>query len=265
MTWGFSSYETRFRWAAAIWAILMTVWCMAPTPWAVRLAGAALWVAITLAVSARFAWWRPRLARDVPLFVLAPLKPALLGPLVRSLLASGYHFQTVSEALERPARKTVVLTFDGGTRDALSTLLPFLRGLSVKATCFVSDQGMRDAEHLKPLELQEMARSGLVEFGGTLPDPPADAEALRTAVLRERHWLTGVLGQLPAAFAYAPGPNAETFAQAARAAHYRLALTEGSRVAPIAQNPYAVPRRRLDPTLKPWQAYLFVTRGRHRL
>ena len=28
MTWGFSSYETRFRWAAAAWVVLMTIWCM---------------------------------------------------------------------------------------------------------------------------------------------------------------------------------------------------------------------------------------------
>ncbi len=264
MTWGFSSYETRFRWAAALWAIVMTVWCMAPLPWKVRVVGAALWVAITVVASLRFAWWRPRLARDVPIFLRAPVEPALLGPLVRNLLAAGYRFQTVTEAVESPARKSVVLTFDGGGREALSTLLPFLRRLSVKATCFVSDAGMRDAEHLKPLELQEMARSGLVEFGGMLAEVPADPEAMRAAVLAGRHWLTGVLGRLPMAFAYAPGPGAEAAAKAAEAAHYRVALTEGGRPRPVAEAPFAVPRRSLTASLRPWQAYLLVTRGRYR-
>ncbi len=264
MTWGFSSYETRFRWAAALWAIVMTVWCMAPLPWKARALGAALWVAVTVGASLRFAWWRPRLARDVPIFLKAPVAPELLGPLVRNLLAAGYRFQTVSEAVEAPARKSVALTFDGGGRETLSTLLPFLRRLSVKATCFVSDAGMRDAEHLKPLELQEMARSGLVEFGGMLAEAPQGAEAARAAVLRGRHWLTGVLGRLPAAFAYAPGPGAEALAEAAEAAHYRVALTEGGKPRPVAEAPFAVPRRSLDASLRPWQAYLLVTRGRYR-
>ena len=265
MTWGFSSFETRFRWAAALWAILMTVWCMSPLPMGARAAGGVAWVAITVAVSARFAWWRPRLPREVPICLLAEVEPGLLEPLIRNLLASGYRFQTVGEALERPLRKSVVLTFDGGGREQFTVLLPLLRRLGVKATCFVSDQGMRDAGHLKPLELQEMARSGLIELGGALPEGVgADDEALRAAAVRGRHWLTGVAGRLPVAFAYAPGPGAEALARAAKGAHYRLAMTVGARTETFAKAPFAVARRRLPAGLRPWQAYLLATRGRYR-
>ena len=100
-------------------------------------------------------------------------------------------------------RKTVVLTFDGGTRDHFTILLPFLRRMGVKATCFVSDSGMRDAEHLKPMEMQEMVRSGLIELGGWLDVATDDPAALRQTVVRGRRWLTGVTGRLPMAFAYA--------------------------------------------------------------
>ena len=242
MTWGFSSFETRFRWAAALWAILMTVWCMSPLPWQARAIGGLVWVAITVGVSLRFAWWRPRLPRETPICLVADVDVALLEPLVRNLQAAGYRFQTVGEALEAPVRKAVALTFDGGTRDHFTVLLPFLRRMGVKATCFVSDSGMRDAEHLKPLELQEMARSGLIELGGWADDTAGDDAALRQAVVRGRRWLTGVTGHLPVAFAYAPGPKAEAFAQA----------------------PFAVTRRRLPAGLRPWQAYLLATRGRYR-
>ncbi len=265
MTWGFSSFETRFRWAAALWAILMTVWCMSPLPWQVRAIGGLVWVAITVGVSLRFAWWRPRLPREVPICLVAGVDVALLEPLVRNLLAAGYRFQTVGEALESPVRKAVVLTFDGGTRDHFTTLLPFLRRMGVKATCFVSDSGMRDAEHLKPMEMQEMVRSGLIELGGWLDAATDDPSALRQAVVRGRRWLTGVTGRLPVAFAYAPGPHAEALAQAAQEAHYRLALTEGTgRPQPFAKAPFAVVRRRIPAGLRPWQAYLLATRGRYR-
>ena len=265
MTWGFSSFETRFRWAAALWAILMTVWCMSPLPWQVRAIGGLVWVAITVGVSLRFAWWRPRLPREVPICLVAGVDVALLEPLVRNLLAAGYRFQTVGEALESPVRKGVVLTFDGGTRDHFTTLLPFLRRMGVKATCFVSDSGMRDAEHLKPMEMQEMVRSGLIELGGWLDAATDDPSALRQAVVRGRRWLTGVTGRLPVAFAYAPGPHAEALAQAAQEAHYRLALTEGTgRPQPFAKAPFAVTCRRIPAGLRPWQAYLLATRGRYR-
>ncbi len=183
MTWGFSSYETRFRWIAALWAILMTVWCMSPLPWEVRLIGGGVWVAVTVLASACFAWWRPRSAREIPIFlsmegvseeisgVSRPervLRPSELEALIRNLLSAGYRFQTVREALIAPVRKSVVLVVDGGTRDGLSVLLPLLRRLRVKATCFVACHEAGDPRFLKSLELQEMGRSGWVEFGGTL-------------------------------------------------------------------------------------------------
>ncbi len=281
MTWGFSSYETRFRWIAALWAILMTVWCMSPLPWEVRLIGGGVWVAVTVLASACFAWWRPRSAREIPIFlsmegvseeisgVSRPervLRPSELEALIRNLLSAGYRFQTVREALIAPVRKSVVLVVDGGTRDGLSVLLPLLRRLRVKATCFVACHEAGDPRFLKSLGLQEKGRSGWVELGGTLggglPSPGAQGEA----VARNRNWLTGILGVLPYAFAYPSGVVSadSAFRDALREAGYHAALFATDKTHPTVGDPFAIPCRDIPRGLRPWQAYLLATRGRWR-
>lgn len=269
MTWGFSSYETRFRWAAALWAILMTIWCMSPLSGTVRLVGVGIWVLLTVIVSIPFAWWRPRSARDVPIFLQAD---ALLGAtaefrlLVKNLVASGYRFQTVSEAVRTPVRKSVVFTFDAGTRDIREVLLPLVRELEVKVTCFVTDRGCTDENYLKPLELQELVRSGFVELGGTMMLPAGEptAEELHDALFKTRNWVTGVSGYLPFAFAYPTGADVEVLRPIVEEAGYRIGMTLGRVARPVEVDKYDVRRRILPAGQRPWQTYLLVTRGRYR-
>lgn len=281
MTWGLSSYETRFRWIAALWAILMTVWCMSPLPWHIRLFGGALWVILSVLASVRFAWWRPRSARDIPIFLSigavsdAPtdalpaartVRPSELEALIRNLLSAGYRFQTVREALTSPTRKAVALIHDGGARDALTTLLPLLCRLGVKATCCIPHHAPGDPRYLTSLELQEMARSGRVEFGGHLGDAPAaDPETLRHTLTRNRNWLTGILGLLPYACLYPERLREDATLHAAlREAGYRAALFETAKTHPTIAAPFAIPCRALPRGLRHWQAYLLATRGRWR-
>lgn len=269
MTWGFASYETRFRWAAALWAILMTVWCMSPLPWTVRLIGAGIWILVTVLVSLPFAWWRPRSARDVPIFLQADAllaAPAELKVLVKNLAVAGYRFQTVSEAVRAPVRKSVVLTFDQGTRDIREVLLPIVKEMEFKATCFVTDRGCTDERYLKPLELQELVRSGFVELGGTmiLPEGNPDPETLHDALFKTRNWVTGVSGYLPFAFAYPGGEASDVLRPIVEEAGYRLGMTLGRVVRPVEVDRYDVRRRILPRGRRPWQLYLLVTRGRYR-
>ncbi len=258
MTLGLASYETRFRWCAALWAILMTVWCMSPLAWEVRLIGGLVWVALTLLGSWGCAWWRPRSARDVPIFIhFDSVDGAKLEPLVRSLVAAGYRFQTVREALTVPERKSVVMTFDGGTRDYQADLLPILRRHQVKATCFVTKRPPEDARYLKTLEVQEMARTGLVEFG-TLLEGTEDEATLEQG----RNWITGLLGQLPYAAVYPEAEQSETLRERLASLGYHAALIATDKVYPTVDERFAIPRRRIPLTLRTWQAYLLVTRGR---
>lgn len=280
MTWGFSSYETRFRWAAAVWTLLLTIWCMSPIAWGIRLAGAAVWIALTAILSLRTAWWRPRSARDIPIILVADgvadtpvdpqhpehtFRPESLERLIRNLIAAGYNFQTASEALAAPLRKSVVLTFDGCTRDAYTVLLPMLERLRAKATCFLLPAG-DDPRYVTPLEIREMARSGRIEFGNTfpLPDSAVTAEELSDAIARERRRLTGILGRTPPVFAY-PAGGAERLRSAVVTAGYKAALASDGNYMPSLADPFFIPRRRIPRSCKPLQAYLLATRGRYRV
>lgn len=280
MTWGFSSYETRFRWAAAVWAILMTIWCMCPLPGQIRLIGAAIWLTMTLLLSLVIAWWRPRSERDVPIFlafqnvgttpkdVAHPehtIHPTALESLICNLKAAGYRLQTASEAIHTPDRKSVVMTFDGGSRDAFFTLYPILRKHHAKATCLIPEHDPQDIDQLRVLEIQEMMRSGLVEFGATVLPEQATSPTLSTDIKRTRHWLIGVLGALPTLFSLPDGKDAQTVREAALAAGYTYLFTKGKYMRPVAAAPHDIHRRAIPGNRRPLQNYLLATRGRYRI
>ena len=182
MNWGFASYETRFRWVAAIWAVILTGWCFADTNWKVRVVGALLWVIITVVLSLRFAWWRPRSEREVPIFLLLGRRseagadvacPSLadLEVLIRNLLAAGYRFQTVTEAIVAPARKSVAMTFDGGARETLGSLLPLLQRYNVKATLFVTKVFVQGMSWILPFIRLEQSPAGNISMWLSLLNP----------------------------------------------------------------------------------------------
>ncbi len=281
MTWGLSSYETRFRWAAALWAVLMTIWCMCPLSWQVRLIGGAIWVLITILVSLRTAWWRPRSARTTPIVLVADgvaataihpetpyatLRPEALETLIKNLLAAGYHFQTVSGAIKDPMRKSVVLTFDGGSRDAYTTLFPILQRHHAKATCFVGTLDDSNPNILTPLEIREMQNSGCVEFGGTLPSENLNSpdDEIQALIARNRYRLTGILGTQPVAFAYPTG-TCDRLRPMIKACGYTLAFGDAIKQSPSLNDPLNIPRRLIPRKCKPLQAYLLATRGAYHI
>lgn len=280
MILGLSSYEARFRWLAILWAILMTVWCLCPLPWQVRVLGAAIWVTITVIISLLIAWWRPRSEREVPIFLSfnhvaerpceidhpeRTIRPADLESLIFHLKAAGYRLLTTSEASQYPDLKSVVLTFDGGSRDAFFSLFPILKKYNAKATCLIPECLPNDSDRLKVLEIKEMARSGLVEFGATVSAQHAQSPTLTEDIVRTRHWMTGVLGVLPVAFALPDSPDAEKVKHSALAAGYRYILTKGKYMRPINEAPDDIHRRVIPGNRGPLQLYLLATRGRYRV
>ncbi|MBQ9694080.1 MAG: polysaccharide deacetylase family protein [Kiritimatiellae bacterium] len=277
---GLSSYEARFRWLAVLWAILMTIWCMCPLPWQTRLTGAAIWIAITILISLVVAWWRPRSKREVPIFLSfnhvaerpvdpehpeKTIRPQDLETLIFHLKAAGYRTLTTSEAIAHPDLKSVVLTFDGGSRDAFFALFPILRKLNAKATCLIPECEPADVDQLKVLEIKEMARSGLIEFGATVTPQQAQSATLAEDIRRMRHWLTGVLGALPIPFALPDCPETAAVKAAALAEGYQYILTKGKYMRPIAEAPDDIHRRTIPGNRGPLQCYLLATRGRYRI
>ncbi len=280
MTLGLSSYEARFRWLAIIWVVLMTIWVMCPLAWQTRLIGAAIWLGVTLAISLLVAWWRPRSSRDVPVFLClrnvadapidaahpeATISPKTLETLIIRLKAANYRLMTASEAIAAPDQKAVVLTFDGGSRDAFFNLFPILKKHHAKATCFVPALDPQNVDHLKSLEIQEMVRSGLVEIGSTVTAEQATSATLPEDIRRTRNWMTGVLGHLPTLFSLPVDVAPEAIRAAALSAGYKYLFSAGKYMRPVAEAPDDIRRRVIPGNRRPLQIYLLATRGRYRV
>lgn len=278
MTWGIASYETRIRWIAALWAIITTCLIMSPLSWGVTFIVLGGWIAFTIIPSLAFAWWRPRVTRGVPIFVrfvsvgdeVNPSEPAAntirpreLDRLIYNLIVAGYQFQTVDEALEKPARKSIVMTFDGGYRDIVSNLLPILKKYNVKATCFITNRCDTDICYLKALEIQEVLRSGLVAFSTYLPSdvPATDVQAFLNL---NRKWLIGITRTIPAAVAVAATSMNPSLQAMIQEAGFKAAFITHRKMYPVADAPYAIHRQPILRDYHGWQAYFLVTRGRWR-
>jgi peptidoglycan/xylan/chitin deacetylase (PgdA/CDA1 family) len=280
MTLGLSSYEARFRWLAIIWVVLMTIWVMSPLTWQTRLIGAAIWLGVTLIISLLVAWWRPRSSRDVPIFLClrhvadkpinpahpeATISPATLEQLILKLKAANYRLLTATEAITNPDQKSVILTFDGGSRDAFFNLFPILRKHHAKATCFLPEQTTLDADHLSTLEIKEMIRSGLVEFGATITPNQATSEMLPQTLKHSRNWMTGVLGYQPTLFSIPVDVAPDTIREVAQATGYQYLFTTGKYMRPVDAAPTDIHRRIIPGNRNLLQIYLLATRGRYRV
>lgn len=278
MTWGFSSYETRIRWIAAFWAIITTCLIMSPLSWSITFIVLGAWIAITVIPSLAFAWWRPRVTRGVPIFlrfvsignevnVSEPeantIRPQALERLIANLLVAGYQFQTVEEAFVSPARKSIVMTFDGGYRDNVKQLLPILKKYNVKATCFITNRCDLDARYLKALEIQEVLRSGLVTFSTYLPED-VPTEEIKDFLTTNKHWLIGITRQIPKAVAVANSEISPKVQAIIQEVGFNAAFITHRKMHPVADAPFAIHRQPILRHYHGWQAYLLVTRGRWR-
>jgi len=278
------SREIRFRLAALAAAALLAAIPFLPLPGTVRwplfgaLALAGLWLSL------RVAWWWPRVPANLPVFLMLhsvsdtvvdaecpnnTLRPAELDTLIGDLLAAGYVFQTVPEAVDAPARRSVVLTFDDGWADNYTDLFPILRRRNVKATCFITNRGDRDPAFLTPGQIREMAASGLVAFGGhtaehDVLDILSDSEA-EASIRANRDWLAGILGAPPDCFAYPKGRHTDATIAILKRCGYRCAVTMRKKMRPVAEDPFRIRRQIIPRGHTPCQLYLLATRGKCRV
>lgn len=277
-------YERAIWLGLAVWLAGALVACLMPAPWAVRIGAMALWGAVGLVASLRVAWWRPRAPRACPLFLMLhavseavvdpvcpnnSIRPGELARLILDLRRAGYTFHTVSEVLSDPGSRRVALTFDDGFVDNYTTLLPLLRELGAKATCYVTNRGAADPTHfLSAGQIREMADSGLFEFGGHTANHTVLSEVSAAVAKREieenRAWLGEIVGRLPATFAYPCGGFTEETVELVREAGYAAALTMRKGMRPVSSAPFEIHRQIIPRGCRPWQAYFIATRGRFR-
>ena len=231
-----------------------------------------------------YTWWWPRISPSVPIVLMLhsvaeeivvpvtpnnTVRPSELEALAVRLRRNGYTFQTLSEAVEKPCRRSVVLTFDDGCRDNYEVLFPLAMRLDLRATCFVTDRGGSDLAFLSAGQIREMDASGRFEFGGhtshhsTLTDiePPA----VRREIRENKARLEEILGHPVCSFSYPCGRYTPEIVEEVRAAGYRLAVTMEKKMRPPATDPLHIHRQIIPRGLDPAAAYILVTRGRYKL
>ena len=183
------------------------------------------------------------------------LDPLLLERQLRLLVRLGYQFATASELIGRigpsgPERRTAVLSFDDGWRDAVTEVLPLLERLELRASFYVCP-GWLGGHHplvagpggslLDENDLLRLVAAGM-EVGShsmshrdlrLLPDAELDHD-----LSSSRQLIESMIGEPCRTFAYPYGLFDDRVEAAVQRAGYQLALAWG----PGPWRPLAVPR-----------------------
>jgi peptidoglycan/xylan/chitin deacetylase (PgdA/CDA1 family) len=148
------------------------------------------------------------------------------------LAARGYRGESVTNALSKPSRRSMAITFDDGYADNLLTALPMLRDHGFGATVFVvasfADTGTTPWQHaaLTWEQCRELAQAG-IEIGAhsrTHPDlTRLSNEELQREVAGSRAHLEDRLMMRVRVFAYPFGYLDTRIVDAVRAAGYEAA------------------------------------------
>lgn len=99
------------------------------------------------------------------------IPPYVFEQQVKTLADAGYTFMTareLGEVIDAKAQlppKPVLLTFDDGHWDLATDILPLLRKYHAKATAYIVPGFIGGSDSLKPDQLREVIKSGLVEVG----------------------------------------------------------------------------------------------------
>ena len=223
------------------------------------------------ALSARYHWWRPRLAgapvlmyhqirQDLEHTPLPKLRvtPRSLERQLDILEKRGYQVMGLGQALAAGAGvKAAVLTFDDAFQDFAQAAWPLIKARGMGATVFVvtgqiggsnvwdRPKGLPWARLLDAGEIKELAAQG-VEFGGhghahgdlTALGPQALAQDLTAC----QETLTKLLGEPARCFAYPYGLCNEQVRRAVAAAGFRAACTTRPGMLTGQGDPLAIPR-----------------------
>ncbi len=176
------------------------------------------------------------------------VSPSRIRRQVRSLLRRRYRFLTVADFVAEQGAggdldRTAVLTFDDGSSDMLTNLLPILEELDVPGTVYVcpgllgepypwlsSAAGVR---FLTEPELHELAASPLVEIGSHTVEhtelDQASGEFAYEEMSRSKAMLEAMLGVEVPSFCYPRCHFSPACPDAARRAGHTSAVTCGER------------------------------------
>lgn len=161
--------------------------------------------------------------------------PEILDQQLNTLVKANYTFLTASDladildGIKQPPPRPVVLTFDDGYRDFYTDAFPILKKYNVKAVNYVVSGFIDKPNNLTSDQLQEIAKSGLVEIGSHTINHLALAEVSESKAMEEIYTskiaLEQRLGVPVTVFAYPYGSFNLTDIQLVRKAGYRMAVS----------------------------------------
>ena len=251
---------------------------------------------------AKCTWWWRKWPQNIPSFLMLhsvsddvvdsecpnnTIRPAELEQLIVALCDKGYRFRKFSEAIERSADKSVVLTFDDGFVDNYRILFPIVKRLHVPVTCFVTNRGDssgrwkdycrervglsadKPENFLSPDMIEEMHNSGLVEFGGhtachiSLTEQSIDDA--RRDINDNKIWIEDIIGERIASFCYPRGRYNDAIIELVKEAGYKYAATMEKKMRLVEAEPYRIHRQIIPRGLETWQSYLLATRGKFKI
>jgi len=257
-----------------------------------------------LGASARWNWWRPKIKKGIPTLMYHKVGDYPKGSQLQKLWVTaadfrrqmdylksrGYttlHFQDLADIEDGKAPcpdKPVLVTFDDGYANNHELAYPILKELGLKGNIFLVYETLEshNAWHNPDTEpwirmlswpnIEEMARSGVIEFGShtmrhrVLPEIPL--EEARWEMFESKKRLEEKIGRPMIGFAYPYGAGAYVPAvrELARAAGYRYDFGIKQGISPWPWKPESGPLKRLlirgDDYMLDF--HLNLTRGRAR-
>lgn len=229
----------------------------------------------------RYHFWRPVKPLDRPRILMyhsveqgpgtgMNVPPAKFEQQLAFLKQRGYQTCTISELINSPGpyiRPTIALTFDDGFANNYEQVFPLLQKYQAKATIYLAPE-IEGIRRLTPAHIQEMADSGLVEFGAHtlthLALLSADNHLAQSEIVKSKAAVEQLTGVPCQSFSYPYGRYTPNHVEIVKQAGFTSAVSVRKAIEPLCQL-YEIPRIGIHGRADLLQFHIALTRGRYRL
>lgn len=236
-----------------------------------------------LYLAAHYNFWRPIRSISLPRILMyhsirkdpgethseLVVTPESFEKQLKFLQSKGYKFLTISELLNSKSNQypRVAITFDDGFKDNYEIAFPLLRKYGAKATIYLAPD-INGIEKLTKAMIEEMVRSGLIEFGAhTLSHCNLEKSDLETAnfeIKGSKEKVEKLTGMSCRAFAYPFGRFTDNIAAIVKKNGFTSAVTVKKGISEII-DPFRIMRISVLRSTNIVQFRIALTRGRYRV
>lgn len=163
------------------------------------------------------------------------IEPFVFDAEIKTLKDAGYNFITtkdLADALDGETvlpPKSVILTFDDGYNDFYTDVFPILKKYQIKAVAFIVPNFLDRSNNITTRQLEEIAKSGLVEIGAHTMDHSyltgLPLKRVQYEVEESKKYLENLLGIKIVSFAYPYGAFDNQAIDVVKKAGFRSAVT----------------------------------------